>query len=219
MLTHGHPDHIGALPAVLRDLPAREVWEGVPVSGNRGLEALRQAADAAGARWRQVAAGDRFERGGVSFEVLHPPVPDWARVRVRNDDSIVLDVRFGDVAVLLPGDIGGDVERRVARALAPAPFRVVKVPHHGSAGSSSRGLVTAARACVAVVSAGRANPFGHPAPAVTARYREARAMVLETGRDGAIVLETDGRQVELWTAGGRRWRYEVGGERCGRRAP
>ena len=219
VLTHGHPDHIGALPAVLRDLPAREVWEGVPVSGNRGLEALRQAADAAGARWRQVAAGDRFERGGVSFEVLHPPVPDWARVRVRNDDSIVLDVRFGDVAVLLPGDIGGDVERRVARALAPAPFRVVKVPHHGSAGSSSRGLVTAARACVAVVSAGRANPFGHPAPAVTARYREAGAMVLETGRDGAIVLETDGRQVELWTAGGRRWRYEVGGERCGRRAP
>ena len=218
VLTHGHPDHIGALPAVLRDLPAREIWEGVPVSGNRGLEALRQTADATGARWRQVAAGDRFELGRVSFEVLHPPVPDWARARVRNDDSIVLDVRFGDVAVLLPGDIGRDVERRVARALAPAPFRVVKVPHHGSAGSSSRGLVTAARACVAVVSAGRANPFGHPAPAVTARYREAGAMVLETGRDGAIVLETDGRQVELWTAGGRRWRYEVGGERCGRRA-
>ena len=218
VLTHGHPDHIAALPSVLRDLPAGEVWEGVPVPGHDGLDALRQAAEAAGARWRQVAAGDRFELGGVSFEVLHPPAPDWARPRVRNDDSIVLDVRFGDVAVLLPGDIGRDVEGRVADALAPARFRVVKVPHHGSAGSSSVRLVAAARACVAVVSAGRANPFGHPAPAVTARYREAGALVLETGRDGAIVLETDGRQVELRTAAGRRWRYDAGGERCGGRA-
>lgn len=218
VVTHGHPDHAGGLPAVLRDLSAREVWEGVPVSGHQGLEAVRRAADAAGARWRRVAAGDRFEFGGVRFDVLHPPVPDWARARVRNDDSVVLDVRFGDVAVLLPGDVGVDVEPRVAGVLAPARFRFVKLPHHGSAGSSSRRLVTAAGACVAVVSAGRGNPFGHPAPVVTARYREAGAMVLDTGRDGAVVLETDGKQVELWTAAGRRWRYDAGGGRCERRA-
>ncbi len=217
VLTHGHPDHVAALPAVFRDLPAARVWEGVPVPGDGRLEALRQAAEAAGARWGQVAAGDRFELGGVSFDVLHPPAPDWERRRVRNDDSVVLDVRFGDVAVLLPGDIGEEVEGGVAEALAPARFRVVKVPHHGSAGSSSRRLVAAARACVAVVSAGRANPFGHPAPVVTARYRDAGALVLETGRDGAIVLETDGRRVELRTASGRRWRYDAGGERCERR--
>ena len=216
--THPHPDHIGGLAGVLLDLPAREVWEGVPVEGHRGLEALRRAADAAGARWRRVAAGDRLDLGGVSFEVLHPPVPDWARRRVRNDDSVVLDVRFGDVAVLLPGDIGVDVEGAVAEALAPARFRLVKVPHHGSAGSSSRRLVASARACVAVVSAGRANQFGHPAPAVTARYREAGALVLETGRGGAIVLETDGRRVELRTASGRRWRYDARSGRCERRS-
>jgi competence protein ComEC len=213
-LTHGDPDHVGGLAAVLRDLAPREVWEGVPVPGHPQLDALRQLADAIGARWRRVRAGDRFTLGGVSISVVHPPPPDWERIRVRNDDSVVLDVRYGRVAVLLPGDIGQPVEGRVARALDPLAFRIVKAPHHGSAGSSSPAFVEAADPCVVVVSAGRANSFGHPAPQVTQRYRDAGAIVLETGRDGAVTVETDGRQVRVRTEGGMRVRYLVDGLGC-----
>ena len=214
VVTHGDPDHIGGMGAVLQDFAPREVWEGVPVPGYRPLDVARLASDAIGARWRRVVAGTRFDLGGVSIAVVHPPPPDWERVRVRNDDSIVLDVRYGDVAVLLPGDIGRDVEGRVAAALDPVAFRVVKVPHHGSAGSSSPGLVGATGPCVAVVSAGHANPFGHPAPEVVRRYRDAGALVLETGRDGAVTVETDGRQVLVRTETGRRFHYEADRPGC-----
>ena len=186
----------------------------MPVPGHRRLDQLRLSANAIGAHWRRVVGGDRFDLGEVSIVVVHPPPPDWERVRVRNDDSIVLEVRFGDVAVLLPGDIGREVEGRVAGALDPVAFRIVKVPHHGSAGSSSPGLVEATAPCVAIVSAGHANPFGHPAAAVVRRYRDIGALVLETGRDGAIVIETDGRQVRVRTEAGRRVRYQVGRKRC-----
>ena len=164
VLSHGDPDHIGGLGAVLRDFAPREVWEGVPVPGHRQLDALRLAADGIGARWRRVIAGNRFDLSGVSIAVVHPPTPDWERVRVRNDDSIVLDVRYGNVAVLLPGDVGREVEGRIAGALDPVAFRIVKVPHHGSAGSSSPGLVEVTAPCVAIVSAGHANPFGRARP-------------------------------------------------------
>ena len=207
---------MGGLVAVLRDFVPREVWEGVPVPGHRSLDELRLAADTVGSRWRQVTAGDRVDLDGVSLKVVHPPRPDWERVRVRNDDSVVLDVQYGDVAVLLPGDIGREVEEGVAEALETVPFRVVKVPHHGSAGSSSPRLVEAAAACLAVVSAGRANPFGHPLPEVVQRYRDAGALVFETGRDGAMILETDGRQVRLRTHSGRRFRYQASHPRCAR---
>ena len=213
-LTHGDPDHIGGMGAVLDDFSPREVWEGVPLTHHPPLDAVRRLADGIGARWRRVTAGDRFDLGSVSIAVVHPPRPEWERVRVRNDDSIVLDVRFGNVAVLLPGDIGREVEGRVAAALDPAAFRVVKVPHHGSSGSSSPELVEATGPCVAVVSAGRANSFGHPAPDVVRRYRDAGALVLETGREGAV---TDGRQVRVRTEAGRRLHFAGGGRRCGYR--
>ncbi|MDP7690406.1 MAG: DNA internalization-related competence protein ComEC/Rec2 [Vicinamibacterales bacterium] len=208
-LSHGDPDHIGGLGAVVQDFAPREVWEGVPVPRHRQLDALRLAAANAGAAWRRVTAGDRFDLGGVSIAVVHPPPPDWERVRVRNDDSIVLDVRYGDVAVLLPGDIGQEVEGRVANAIDPVAFRIVKVPHHGSAGSSSPGLVEATEPCVAVISAGQANPFGHPAPEVVRRYRDTGALVLDTGRDGAVTVETDGREVWVRTEGGRRFGFRA----------
>ena len=67
---------------------------------------------------------------------------------------------------------------------------------------------------MAIVSAGHANPFGHPAPEVVRRYQDAGALVLETGREGAVMVETDGRQVLVRTQTGRRFRYQVGRPRC-----
>lgn len=214
VLSHGDPDHAGGLGAVLRDLRPREVWDGVPVPGHAGLEELREQANLLGLHWRQVARGHRFRLGPLSIHVVHPPAPDWERFRVRNDDSVVLDLQYGGVAVLLPGDIGREVEEAAVASVSPAPFRVVKVPHHGSAGSSTVGFVEALSPCLAIVSAGRANSFGHPAPEVVRRYREVGALVLETAREGAITLETDGTAIEVRTESGRRWAYRVGAASC-----
>ncbi len=120
---------------------------------------------------------------------------------MRNDDSVVLEVRYGGVSVVLPGDIGMAVEPAVSAALGAAGWLAVKAPHHGSAGSSSAGFLRSSAPCLAVVSAGRSNPFGHPAPEIVDRYRDVGARVVNTGRGGAVVLETDGRRVEVWQGG------------------
>ena len=41
----------------------------------------------------------------------HPPRPEWERQRVRNDDSEVLEIRYGGVSFVFTGDIGREVER------------------------------------------------------------------------------------------------------------
>jgi competence protein ComEC len=150
-----------------------------------------------------VRRGETIASGSASIHVLNPPAPDWERRRVRNDDSIVLDVRVGNVSFILPGDIGADVEPQVFAEFSRAPLTIVKAPHHGSAGSSSDALIAAAHPAAVVFSAGQRNAFGHPAPVVVDRYRAASAAIFRTDRDGAIVMDTDGRAVTVWTWGGR----------------
>ncbi len=123
---------------------------------------------------------------------MHPEPADWERQKVRNDDSIVLELRWRDVSVLLTGDIGKAVERTLTTTLGPARLRVIKVPHHGSLTSSTTEFVRALHPNVAVVSAGRANHFGHPVPEVLERYRAVGAEIFRTDQDGAVTLDTDG---------------------------
>ena len=218
-ITHGHPDHIGGAGAVLRDLRPREVWEGIPVPSSEPLLALRAGARAAEAAWRTLNTGDLKHVGGVRVQVAHPPAPDWERPRVRNDDSLVLELRYGDVSVVLPGDIEAGVEEAVAAALEPASWRVVKAPHHGSRTSSSAAFVNALRPTVAVVSAGRDNGFGHPHSEVVDRYESAGAVVLATGEEGAIEFCTDGRGLAASTHDGRRLTWDPLPLRAGARDP
>jgi competence protein ComEC len=203
-LTHGDPDHIGGAPAILAEFRPREIWEGIPVPRFAPLSTLRAQAAAAGSRWANVHGGDGVVVDEVEIRALHPQVEEWERQKVRNDDSIVLDVRWRDVSILLTGDIGQPVERTLGPMLAPARLRAIKVPHHGSLTSSSPEFLRAAQPAVAVFSAGRSNHFGHPAPAVLERYRAIGAQIFRTDQDGAVTIETDGYSITARTFTGRR---------------
>lgn len=201
VLTHGDPDHILGAPAILASPGARSVWEGVPVPRHAGLQALRRLAIEGGATWRTVQAGDAVQFADVEVRVLHPPPPDWERQRVRNEDSIVLEVRVGQVSILLAGDIGREGEHAILSRLEPGRLTVLKAGHHGSATSSTPELLAALRPAAVVFSAGRDNRFGHPHPAVVGRFQAMGTAIFRTDRDGAVFIETDGRTVQMrgWT--------------------
>lgn len=78
---------------------------------------------------RVVSAGQRFEAGDVSFEVLHPPAV--GPPGVENERSLVLVVRHAGHTFLLTGDLEKAGSDRVL-SLAPTPADVLMAPHHGS---------------------------------------------------------------------------------------
>jgi competence protein ComEC len=198
VLTHGDPDHLGGAAGVLRHAAARSIWEGVPVPRHAGLRALAALAHGRGMSWRTVQAGDVERFGAVEVRVLHPPPPEWERQRVRNEDSVVLEVRLGRVSVILPGDIGREGELAILSRLEQGRVVVLKAPHHGSATSSTPELLEALRPAAVVFSAGRDNRFGHPHPAVVERYRGMGSRIFSTAQDGAVFVESDGTEVEIY---------------------
>jgi competence protein ComEC len=191
VVTHAHPDHVGGAPFLLRAFRVAQIWEGPAPLRDPVWRRVDARLDAGGAARLTVAAGMETDWDGVRLSVLGPRRPRRPPLAVRNEDSVVLDVAFGEVHVLLTGDVAGAEERW----LRVPPSFVLKVPHHGSRSSSGNELLASASPRLAVISAGAHNPFGHPHPEVVERYRRAGALLLRTDRDGSVNVATDGRRV------------------------
>jgi competence protein ComEC len=197
VVTHADPDHASGVPFLLHAFRVRELWEGPAPLRDRAWRRLDAALDVGGATRVTVARGMEREWDDVRIAVLGPLRPRRPPAGVRNEDSIVLDVAFGEVHLLLTGDVLGQAEEslRVPRAF------ILKVPHHGSRFSSSSSFLERAAPRLAVISVGAHNPFGHPHPEVIERYRRGGALVLRTDQDGTVGIATDGRGVWVRTAG------------------
>jgi competence protein ComEC len=199
VVTHGDPDHLGGAVDVLADFTPRRIWLGVRVPNHRPTQDLEDTAARLRIPLDVRRTGEMETDGEVRIRVLHPPPPDWERRRVRNDDSVVLEILYRDVALLLTGDISSAIEREILPHLTQARIRVLKVAHHGSRTSSSQELISTWRPQVALISAGRGNTFGHPATEVLRRLEAIGATVLRTDLQGQIDVETDGREIKFRT--------------------
>ena len=193
------PDHAGGAAVLLDSFSPRRLWEGIVVPAHEPSGVLRRQAASDGIASDVLRAGQSFRWGKVRIRVLHPPEPDWERPRVRNDDSVVLEVTCGDVALLLTGDISSEIEHGIASQLTPAAMRILKVGHHGSRTSTSSALLEIWRPQIALISAGRGNTFGHPTPEVIGRLESIGAAIYRTDRDGQITLESDCKHVYVRT--------------------
>lgn len=196
--THGDADHIGGMPAVLRAVDARLVVEPAQPLGTSLYLEFQAAVAERGMDWRPARAGDTLTIDGVTLSVLHPASAWVARQFEPNENSIVLHLRYGCFDALLAGDAGLPVERELLRAVPSV--EVLKVGHHGSAGGTAIEWVRALAPQTAVISVG-ANGFGHPAPEVIERLREAGADVWRTDRGGSVTIRTDGGYYSTYQRG------------------
>jgi len=188
--THGDADHLGGLPAVVEAFDPELVLEpGEPLGRPLYLEFLA-GVEASGAQWHPARAGDRVEVDGVVLEVLSPDSL-WLRLPLDvNEHGVVLRVRYGTVRLLFQADAGLPVESRLVGTVGRVDL--LKVGHHGSRSATSDEWLDELEPRTAVISVGRHNNYGHPAPDVLARLARHGVTVFRTDQSGTITFSTDG---------------------------
>jgi len=193
-LSHWDLDHSGGLAAVFTHFDVGEFWEsGRPPPGPS--DAVTALARSRTPR-RVLTAGRRLWIGRALITVLGPGAgPPGAA----NDDSLVLRLDWRGVSLLLAGDLGSRGEAQLVERGGPLRTLALKVAHHGSRFSSTAPFLEATQPHLAVISVGARNPFGHPSPDALARLVSSGARVYRTDRDGAVILETDGRRLRVTT--------------------
>jgi competence protein ComEC len=190
--THGDADHLGGIPAILEAFPPRLVLEpGEPLGRPLYLEFLA-AVEASGAAYRAARAGDRIELDSVTLEVLSPDSALLALPLDVNEHGVVLRVSYGAVRLLFQADAGLPVEARLAGKAGAV--ELLKVGHHGSKSATSDAWLAELAPRTAVISVGRHNNYGHPAPAVLARLARHGIRILRTDQDGTITFTTEGQR-------------------------
>ncbi len=190
-LTHAHSDHMGGLPAVLRNFHPAEFWVGNNPRFGAYNALLDEAADLH-IRVRSLRAGEAFHFGPTQVSVLAPFSDYQPGPEPTNNDSMVMRVAYGATSVMLEGDAEAPIEQAMLSEPGLAST-LLKVGHHGSITSTRPEFLARVHPECAVISCGLRNRYGHPRPEVLKALEAASVRTFSTDINGASCFRLDGK--------------------------
>lgn len=176
-LSHSDKDHVGALGGIKKHYKIGKLVE-------------------------KASVGDRFVYQSLQFDVVKGSENNVAfpmeGSSVSNESSIVLEMKYKNFSVLFTGDIDIENEKALVASGLLNEVDVLKVAHHGSKYSSGEGFLAKLSPKYAVVSVGKKNTYGHPAPEVLGRLSGVGTGVLRTDELGEIEFELEGDRLSVY---------------------
>jgi beta-lactamase superfamily II metal-dependent hydrolase len=161
-----------------------------------GRPGARENPDGAGPRDRAIVS-----IGGVAIASLNGAT---GIATTQNNSSMVLRFSLGGGSLLFTGDIESVGEHAMLASGGDLHATILKVPHHGSATSSTASFIAAVHPAAAVISDGYLNNFHFPAAGVVERYVEAGAILMRTDLDGAVMVDATPARMTVRTFRNRR---------------
>lgn len=193
--THPDADHIGQLDDVLHAFPVEEVWLSGNMSSSNTFISVLQAIDEKNIHYIEPRAGEIYELGPLTINVLHPKEITGKA----NDESISIKITFGEISFIFTGDGSKESELQMLRSGYDVQGDILHLGHHGSNTSTDESFLKAVNPKVAIYSAGKNNPYGHPSKEVVQLINQYNIPLYGTDVYGNILVTTDGNNFLLVT--------------------
>ena len=204
-ITHWDEDHISAVGELLEwskssRVKIRRIFLPDVALKDEVLETLLQQIEEANVSVEYLSAGEHMSDGALQISCLHPyakKVPED-----RNDASLVLRLSQDDFQMLLTGDLeksGEDWLVEQARPATQNPLRctILDAGHHGASNATGEALLDLAQPGVVLISCGKNNRYGHPAPETLQRLEERGIRWYSTAEVGAIQVQVGKKKVKM----------------------
>ena len=199
IMSHWDTDHAGGIAALNLKGRTKSILSSYVSGEDDSDDDVRDFFEAVGfnssekadylSRLELVLAGDRIMlSNSVYLEVLYPFVSSGGG----NEESMVLMLHVDgkdDAEILFTGDIGMSTESPLIDSGIDIDCDILKVAHHGSKYSSSSAFIEACSPEIAVISVGKHNFYGHPAPDTLKRFDSYGCDVFRTDEEGAVIIE------------------------------
>lgn len=206
ILTHPQADHLTGLISVIKSYNLMLLASSLLEGEGEGLKELKKQIKREKIETMIIKEGDKFTtRDGISLQIL------WPRLSTGqpNDLSIVSLLSYGEFKTLLTGDISTQVSSQIKDL---PKVDVLKVPHHGSKTSLNEEFLVQINPCLAIISVGKNNSYGHPSPETIRILRDKDIKTLRTDLDGEVEIVADGKEYFLIQKGRFFWQKKV--NRC-----
>jgi competence protein ComEC len=198
-VSHYHPDHAYGVAEIINILKPEELWISSETPDEPGYKKLFQVVPPS-TRVKRISAPFTRKIGDCTIDLLYPD--RFIREnRSHNNHSQVLKISDQYHSFLFTGDIEKEVEADLRQNnCSSLRSTVIKVPHHGSASSSSPGFIECVNPRFAIFSCALNNRFGFPHRKVLETYQDQGIKYLSTGRSGGIRLISLPNGIEIETS-------------------
>ena len=193
VLTHFHADHVEGLPGLLKGRTVGQVWVSPQIDPafesarvQKWLKQIPQIPVTSGFAVQLPSA-----RGPIKFQVLWPML---GAQDSPNNSSVVLQINSADFSLLAAGDIEPIAQSQLVQQLSQVDL--YKVAHHGSR-YQDLNFMKALSPQISIISVGKDNTYGHPAPQTIAALSSIGSTVYRTDLDGALAINARRHQVKV----------------------
>jgi len=196
-VNHSNKTHSEGANTLIEALPILHLYSGEADEMNKKLTSHPQFQQ----RYRQCLAGQSFQLGGLSVDVLSPKQTGQRH----NENACVVKISDGARSVLLTGDISKDVEHKLLYTADQKATHsmlqadIIIAPHYGSKTSSSDAFITEVAPDWVVFSVGYKNRWHVPAAEVMSRYEKHGTQQLITANTGFIRFNVQNQHIEVKT--------------------